>query len=107
MSSQVFICKTILFAEVEIKKLVSHLIMCGITAVIGVKHAVNVLIEGLERMEYRGYDSAGVACVVETSKKGPASLKIVKKKGKVCVCMCVGVLVNESVLCLNVCSYFS
>src|SRR5205085_901559 len=37
--------------------------MCGILGVIGPKEVVPVLIEGLRRLEYRGYDSAGVAVV--------------------------------------------
>ena len=35
--------------------------MCGIVAYIGKRHALPILIEGLKRLEYRGYDSAGVA----------------------------------------------
>ena len=35
--------------------------MCGIVAYIGPKRAYPVLIKGLQRLEYRGYDSAGVA----------------------------------------------
>jgi glucosamine--fructose-6-phosphate aminotransferase (isomerizing) len=35
--------------------------MCGIIAYIGTKEAYPILIEGLQRLEYRGYDSAGVA----------------------------------------------
>src|SRR5262249_26043860 len=38
-------------------------IMCGIVAYVGRKIAQPVLIEGLKRLEYRGYDSAGVAVV--------------------------------------------
>ena len=37
--------------------------MCGIIGYIGPKEVVPVLIEGLRRLEYRGYDSAGVAVV--------------------------------------------
>ena len=37
--------------------------MCGIIGYIGPKDVVPVLIEGLRRLEYRGYDSAGVAVV--------------------------------------------
>lgn len=37
--------------------------MCGIIGYIGSNAAVPVVIEGLRRLEYRGYDSAGVACV--------------------------------------------
>ena len=35
--------------------------MCGIVAYIGTKEAYPILIKGLKRLEYRGYDSAGVA----------------------------------------------
>lgn len=35
--------------------------MCGIVGYIGQKQAINILLEGLKRLEYRGYDSAGVA----------------------------------------------
>ena len=37
--------------------------MCGIVGYIGAKDPVEVLVEGLRRLEYRGYDSAGVAVV--------------------------------------------
>ena len=37
--------------------------MCGIVAVIGSREAAPLLLEGLQRLEYRGYDSAGIATV--------------------------------------------
>ncbi len=37
--------------------------MCGIVGYIGDKQVVPVLVEGLRKLEYRGYDSAGVAVV--------------------------------------------
>ncbi|MBZ4673013.1 MAG: glmS, partial [Deferribacteraceae bacterium] len=37
--------------------------MCGIVAYIGSKNAPNVLIDGLTKLEYRGYDSAGIAVI--------------------------------------------
>lgn len=40
--------------------------MCGIVGMIGTRNAVPVLMEGLKRLEYRGYDSAGVATLSET-----------------------------------------
>ena len=52
--------------------------MCGIVAYIGKKQAYPVLIKGLQRLEYRGYDSAGVALI---NKKG--ELNVFKRKGKV------------------------
>lgn len=50
--------------------------MCGIVAYIGKKDAFPILIKGLQRLEYRGYDSAGVALL-------NGSLQIHKCKGKV------------------------
>ncbi len=35
--------------------------MCGIVGYIGMKEAAPVLLQGLEKLEYRGYDSAGIA----------------------------------------------
>ncbi len=52
--------------------------MCGIVGYIGTKNAYPVLMEGLKRLEYRGYDSAGVAMIDEQGK-----LNIYKTKGKV------------------------
>jgi len=51
--------------------------MCGIVAYLGEKPAYPILIKGLKRLEYRGYDSAGIALM----NKG--SLHICKKSGKV------------------------
>ncbi|MCX7735775.1 MAG: glutamine--fructose-6-phosphate transaminase (isomerizing) [Candidatus Kapabacteria bacterium] len=51
--------------------------MCGIVGYIGKKKAINVLIDGLERLEYRGYDSAGIS-VIEDSQ-----IITKKKAGKV------------------------
>src|SRR5437870_5965705 len=49
--------------------------MCGIVGYVGPEQALPILIEGLRRLEYRGYDSAGVA-VVE------GGLLVVKRAGK-------------------------
>ncbi|MBM2841285.1 MAG: glucosamine--fructose-6-phosphate aminotransferase, partial [Bacteroidetes bacterium] len=37
--------------------------MCGIVGYIGPKNCVPIILEGLKRLEYRGYDSAGIALV--------------------------------------------
>lgn len=50
--------------------------MCGIVAYIGEKQAYDIVIKGLKRLEYRGYDSAGVALL-------NGDMRVYKKKGKV------------------------
>lgn len=54
--------------------------MCGIIGFAGDKEAVSILVEGLKRLEYRGYDSAGVAVV---SPEG--ELQVKKSKGRLAV----------------------
>ncbi|MCK5225251.1 MAG: glutamine--fructose-6-phosphate transaminase (isomerizing) [Planctomycetes bacterium] len=51
--------------------------MCGIVAYLGEKAAQPILVEGLKRLEYRGYDSAGVAILSN------GSMRIVKTKGRI------------------------
>ncbi|MEM7575622.1 MAG: glutamine--fructose-6-phosphate transaminase (isomerizing) [Bacteroidota bacterium] len=51
--------------------------MCGIVGYIGHQQAEDILIKGLQRLEYRGYDSAGIAIL------DGKQLKVVKKQGKV------------------------
>ncbi|HEY0067297.1 MAG TPA: glutamine--fructose-6-phosphate transaminase (isomerizing) [Flavisolibacter sp.] len=50
--------------------------MCGIVAYIGPREAYPIILKGLKRLEYRGYDSTGIALL-------NSGLKIYKKKGKV------------------------
>ncbi len=50
--------------------------MCGIVGYVGPQAALDVVVEGLRRLEYRGYDSAGVAVVAETE------VFVAKKAGK-------------------------
>lgn len=52
--------------------------MCGIVGYLGEKNVYNILINGLKRLEYRGYDSAGLALVTPSG-----ALNIYKAKGKV------------------------
>ncbi len=52
--------------------------MCGIVGYIGKKEAYPILIKGLKRLEYRGYDSAGVALISNNQQ-----LNVYKTKGKV------------------------
>src|SRR3989344_4481300 len=51
--------------------------MCGIVGYIGKREVAPILLEGLKKLEYRGYDSAGI-CLAQDGK-----LAVVKKKGKV------------------------
>ena len=51
--------------------------MCGIVAYLGEKNAYEIVIKGLQRLEYRGYDSSGVAIYKDNS------VNIFKQKGKV------------------------
>ena len=51
--------------------------MCGIVGYIGTKNATPILLQGLKRLEYRGYDSAGIA-VIENGK-----IEVKKDKGRV------------------------
>ncbi len=53
--------------------------MCGIVGYVGAEEAGPILLEGLRRLEYRGYDSAGIAVVSEDG-----TLGTVKRAGKLC-----------------------
>ncbi len=55
--------------------------MCGIVAYIGTRPARSLLVEGLKRLEYRGYDSAGVAVI--DAKNSPAKIQLAKAVGRV------------------------
>src|SRR4051812_26755603 len=53
--------------------------MCGIVAYLGPRNAPGLMLEGLKRLEYRGYDSAGCAVV------GPSGLQVVRSRGRISV----------------------
>lgn len=65
------------FAEVKNFEKNFYKIMCGIVAYVGKQDALPIIVKGLKRLEYRGYDSAGVALVDQNG------LSIYKKRGKV------------------------
>ena len=70
--------RSIINKEVELNIIYSDFKdMCGIVGYIGNKDAVSVLIKGLQRLEYRGYDSAGIACIKKNA------IQVYKTKGKV------------------------
>jgi len=50
--------------------------MCGIVGYVGPRSCVEIILSGLKKLEYRGYDSAGVAVV------GPSGLAVARSKGK-------------------------
>jgi glutamine---fructose-6-phosphate transaminase (isomerizing) len=52
--------------------------VCGIVGYLGPRQALDVVVEGLRRLEYRGYDSAGVAIV-----SGSGELQLAKKAGRI------------------------
>ncbi len=51
--------------------------MCGIVGYVGARHATPILLDGLARLEYRGYDSAGIAVITSTGE-----LQIAKAQGR-------------------------
>ena len=51
--------------------------MCGIVGYVGPRPALDVVVEGLRRLEYRGYDSAGVAIIDD------GALQVAKKAGRI------------------------
>ena len=52
--------------------------MCGIVGMVGEREASPILLEGLKRLEYRGYDSAGIASIDQDG-----DIRCNKVKGKV------------------------
>ena len=52
--------------------------MCGIVAVVAERNVVPILLDGLQRLEYRGYDSAGLAVIAS-----PQQIHTVRRQGKV------------------------
>jgi len=66
--------------------------MCGIVAYIGERDATPIVVNGLKKLEYRGYDSAGVAVLQDgKSRFGgmPAKSSIWKPSSKASHCMAV------------------
>ncbi|WP_030582870.1 glutamine--fructose-6-phosphate transaminase (isomerizing) [Streptomyces anulatus] len=57
--------------------------MCGIVGYIGRRDVAPLLLEGLQRLEYRGYDSAGIVITGKAAAGKPGALKMVKAKGRV------------------------
>ena len=50
--------------------------MCGIIGYVGAENAVPIILDGLKKLEYRGYDSAGIAV------RGAAGFEVIKQKGR-------------------------
>ena len=56
--------------------------MCGIFAVIGSREVSSTIIDGLRKLEYRGYDSAGIATIDSSNNNQISKLNIIKSSGK-------------------------
>ena len=56
--------------------------MCGIFAVIGSRKAPQLIIDGLKKLEYRGYDSSGLATIQNSNNDQFGELSTRKSKGK-------------------------
>ena len=54
--------------------------MCGIVGYVGTENAAPILIDGLSKLEYRGYDSAGIAVSGDETQNG--EIEIIKAKGR-------------------------
>ncbi|QQS61548.1 MAG: glutamine--fructose-6-phosphate transaminase (isomerizing) [Candidatus Moraniibacteriota bacterium] len=57
--------------------------MCGIVGYIGKRSAKKVLLEGLKQLEYRGYDSSGMAVILKNKEKEENFLEVIKAVGRV------------------------
>jgi len=57
--------------------------MCGIIAYIGERQCKDIIINGLKRLEYRGYDSAGIAVLLSCGDKLSFKIKVGKQAGKI------------------------
>ena len=56
--------------------------MCGIFGVIGTREVSPLILDGLRKLEYRGYDSAGLATIQNSKNKHFGEIFIRKSKGK-------------------------
>jgi glucosamine--fructose-6-phosphate aminotransferase (isomerizing) len=56
--------------------------MCGIVGYVGHRQATDVILDGLKRLEYRGYDSAGVVISPRTAGQATTQLNVIKRAGK-------------------------
>ena len=65
------------FCQVNCGVTEGRLIMCGIVGVTGESQAAPILLDGLSKLEYRGYDSAGLAV-----RDGNGKAEVVKAKGR-------------------------
>ena len=63
--------------------------MCGIVSFTGTRQAAPILLDGLEKLEYRGYDSAGLAV-----RNGTDDCEVVKAKGRLNTATCYQVSIN-------------
>lgn len=63
--------------------------MCGIVGAVGRQGVVPILMEGLQRLEYRGYDSAGIAVINRRLRRMRAVSWVSDMRRKLCLCSCL------------------
>ncbi len=71
--------------------------MCGIVGYIGPKQAQPILIESLKRLEYRGYDSAGIAIINEETKKTSKKSELIFRKDQGTIDNLTSILDNNTI----------
>src|SRR5690606_19176138 len=76
-SCRVRACVSVLGSVIALNRATKISIMCGIVGYVGPNNTVEALLNGLKRLEYRGYDSAGIAVIDEAGE-----IEVRKRSGK-------------------------
>ena len=65
--------------------------MCGIVGAVGRRNVAPILVDGLQRLEYRGYDSTGIAVINRRLRRVCAVDRDSDIRRKLCLCSCLPV----------------